>query len=244
MNKIYALDLSIMKKGIMSLLNFLFYDFNKMESYINGYFYIFDDSFYNDEATNIKFQILNDFRPYSLDFSHEIETHSILTKDIIIPYSLKTLKKELKIELLSFFLQHREMLVNFEFLNAKEKNNFHYPYLLKGNFLYDILLVLQDLKNSQSLYSNRVTLDEFSIRSLFIKELYFFNSLNSEQIISLIQSGFLDNSDFGANNSLFYVNDYWVGDISTWYLLTYDLNFFNIKYNSNFFNLFLNRKYV
>lgn len=243
-NKIYALDLSIMKKGIMSLLNFLFYDFNKMESYINGYFYIFDDSFYNDEATNIKFQILNDFRPYSLDFSHEIETHSILTKDIIIPYSLKTLKKELKIELLSFFLQHREMLVNFEFLNAKEKNNFHYPYLLKGNFLYDILLVFQDLKNSQSLYSNLVTLDEFSIRSLFIKELYFFNSLNSEQINILIQSGFLDNSDFGANNSLLYLNDYWVGDISTWYLLTYDLNFFNIKYNSNFFNLFLNRKYA
>ena len=104
----------------------------------------------------------------------------------------------------------------------------NYIPLLKGFVLYDILLVLEKLKNNNSNNGFIFTLNSFC-EDFLDTELF----LETEVLLNVFK---IDK---------YYLNDFWVGDSQTWFFLTYDFRFLGLqKQNPLILELFFKKKYL
>lgn len=210
-NQIYAFDIGLSKRTVMNFLNLIFLSIVDVSNFDYGYFFIYNDNFYN---FNYKYQILNDFQSYNTDFFYEVDLKEISSNDshIAVPYALKSLSVVRTQEVLDFFLNNRNNLYNTLYNENMEKNQIisNYIPLLKGYFLYDILLSLEKLKNTAS--NNKI---------------YFtFSAFSDDFSDSFLESQILLNY-FKINK--YYLNDFWLGDAQTWFFLTYDSRFLGLS---------------
>jgi hypothetical protein len=242
-----ALSLSVSKRSLKDFFSFLISKDLTLDFSESGFYYIFDDQVYPNAR---EFHRI-------LDISYIHSRDLILSSDIlvnadsnsIIPYSNKFLPDHLNSYYLHLF-SHKRICFNhmlfsnvFSFHTDFNKSSDFYNLYFMPSLIYENILLVQKLKNNFGFYMD---LNEFTVEDLDIlkdyalflnywddcltKNTYFRWTIYDDHMANIFYN-------LGVYNDIADISkDFWIGDSLTWYLLSYDIKFFDFANISKNFN--------